>query len=297
VRSPEILRRLVRRFGLLVLLTLIGGIAGAVYAAVKTPTYTAKAYVVAIADKADPVTALNFAQAYGRIATSGPVVARAGTLLGADRSGLAEVTASTSPDAPVVQVTASGTSAQHAADLANAMANALTEYGNARTAETRVNLALLAAATPPLKPSSPKPPMELAVGAAAGLLVGALAVLAGVGRTASGQDPPVEATPATPTRYQLEGPLDDRSDVEDDRDDRGDDGDGEAVEPATVVPEPLALERYTGVAQAERAPRAIASYRASAVPIYLVHDGVATAQVPQQRAVGRAAVAGAEDDE
>jgi uncharacterized protein involved in exopolysaccharide biosynthesis len=43
VNAREILRRLIRRFGLVLLLTVLGGIAGAVYGAVKTPTYTAKA--------------------------------------------------------------------------------------------------------------------------------------------------------------------------------------------------------------------------------------------------------------
>ena len=63
MKSREILRRLVRRFGLLLLLTLIGGIAGAAYGALKTPTYTAKAYVVAVPTGAqgDPISALNFA--------------------------------------------------------------------------------------------------------------------------------------------------------------------------------------------------------------------------------------------
>ena len=56
MKSPEILRRLVRRFGLLLALTVIGGAAGAVYGAMKTPTYTAKSYVVAIGDRHFTVT-------------------------------------------------------------------------------------------------------------------------------------------------------------------------------------------------------------------------------------------------
>jgi capsular polysaccharide biosynthesis protein len=185
VKSREILRRLVRRFGLLLLLTLIGGIAGAAYAAIKTPTYTAKAYVVAVSTsaQADPISALNFAQAYGRVATSDPVLAKASVLLGTtDQSGLRQATAATSPDAPVIEITATGPKAKHTANVANALANALVEYGGNRKAETRVSLSLLAGAIAPTRPSSPKPPMELAVGAAGGLLIGGLAVLAGVGR-------------------------------------------------------------------------------------------------------------------
>jgi capsular polysaccharide biosynthesis protein len=182
VKSRDILRRLVRRFGLLLLLTAIGGGAGATYAAVKTPTYTAKAYVVTIGAGAEPIVALNYAQAYGRIATTGPILATAGQTLGADRSGLSRVTASTSPDAPVIEITATGPSPSRTADVANAVATSLIALGDTRKGETRVGLAMLAAATPPARPTSPKPPMELAVGAAAGLLIGGLAVLAGVGR-------------------------------------------------------------------------------------------------------------------
>ena len=182
MKTREILRRLVRRFGLLLLLVLIGGGAGAIYAAVKTPTYTAKAYVVTIGAGAEPIVALNYAQAYGRIATTGPVLATAGKTLGADRAGLDRVTASTSPDAPVIEITATGASPGRTANVANAVAGSLIALGDTRKGETRVGLAMLAAATPPAKPTSPKPPMELAVGAAAGLLIGGLAVLAGVGR-------------------------------------------------------------------------------------------------------------------
>src|SRR5437868_2146583 len=104
VKSPEILRRLVRRFGLQLLLTLMGAVAGAVYSSAVKPTYTAKAYVVAIGDPGESITALNFAQAYGRIATSGPVVDKADAMLGTNDSGLRSVTASTSPDAPVIEI-------------------------------------------------------------------------------------------------------------------------------------------------------------------------------------------------
>ena len=238
VKAREILRRLIRRFGLLILLTLIGGTAGAVYGAVKTPTYTAKAYVVAVGDRGDSITALNFAQAYGRIATSGPVLAKAGASLGADRSGLTDVTASTSPDAPVIEVTATGTDAVHTAGVANAVAGALVDYGSARKADTHVSLGLLAGALTPGKPTSPKPPLELAVGAAGGLLIGGLAVLAGVGRPAPAreqrQEERVGAEPA-----EVDYPQED--------------------EPA---PRPAEIERYLDGWRVKQ-PKAITAYRAT----------------------------------
>jgi capsular polysaccharide biosynthesis protein len=179
--SPEILRHLVRRFGLLVLLTVLGATAGGGYGAVKKPSYTAQAYVVVTGQPGEPNTAVNFAQAYGRIVSTGPVADKAAAALGSSRD-LKQVTSSTSPDTPVIEITATGGDAKRTAAVANAVAQALVDVGNARKDQTRVTVAILAPASVPASPTSPKPPLELAVGAAAGLLVGGLAVLAGVGR-------------------------------------------------------------------------------------------------------------------
>ncbi|MEV4703389.1 Wzz/FepE/Etk N-terminal domain-containing protein [Actinoplanes sp. NPDC049316] len=271
MKSREILPRLVRRFGLLLLLTVVGGAAGAAYAALKTPAYTAKAYVVAIGNPGDSIAALNFAQAYGRIATSGPVLVQARARLGADASGLDRVTAATSPDAPVVEITATGPDARHTTDVANAVAGALADYGSLRSSDTKVGLSLLAGATVPERPSSPRPPLELAVGAAGGLLIGGLGALAGVGRsattsaaaqTAEETGTPTETQTGTePARYEAK--------VEDD---------------AVDVP----TERYTGKALVQQPPpKQITAYRSEEQP----------PPIPAQRVVGRATVAGMDDDE
>ncbi|MEV4639661.1 Wzz/FepE/Etk N-terminal domain-containing protein [Actinoplanes sp. NPDC049548] len=277
MKSREILRRLVRRFGLLLLLALVGGAAGATYAALKTPTYTAKAYVVAIGEPGESITALNFAQAYGRIATSGPVLAQAAARLGGDAGGLSSVTAETSPDAPVVEITATGTSARATTDRANAVAGALTEYGSLRRSDTKVSLSMLAPATVPERPTSPKPPLELAVGAAGGLLIGGLAVLAGVGRSATVAErveEQQEETRAEPARYEAEVP-----EVED----------AEEDEPAADG------GRFTGIALVQRPSKAITAYRASSLDAPLGEDA-ADRVIPAQRVVGRATVAGMEDE-
>lgn len=183
--TAQILRRLVHRFGLLLVLTVLGGTAGAVYSATKTPTYQATAYVVVTADAGEPFAAVNFAQAYGRVATTGPAAANAEKTIGAGAArDLAKVTASTSPDAPVIEITASGTDAGRVQVVANAVAQGLIDFAQARKNETRVGVSMLAEAAKPSRPSSPKPPLELAVGAAAGLLLAGLAALAGVGRSA-----------------------------------------------------------------------------------------------------------------
>jgi capsular polysaccharide biosynthesis protein len=194
--TPEILRHLVRRFGLLVLLTLLGATAGAVYGAVKKPSYLAQAYVVVTGQPGEPNVAVNFAQAYGRIVRTGPVADKAAAALGS-RADLARVTASTSPDTPVIEITATGTDATRTAAVANAVAQALVDIGTAGKDQTRVTLSVLAAASVPSAPSSPKPPLELAVGAAAGLLLGGLSVLAGVGRSSDSRPGTVLVRPAT----------------------------------------------------------------------------------------------------
>ncbi|GIJ49482.1 hypothetical protein Val02_63680 [Virgisporangium aliadipatigenens] len=201
VRTPEILKRLVRRFGLLLLLTLIGAGAGGAYGAMKTPTYQAQSYVsVAPGEQVESIAALNYAQAYGKIVTKGPVADAAKAALGL--KSLGNVTAATSPDAPIIGITVVGPNRQRVTDVANALAKALVDFGNGRKTETRVGLAVFATASVPGSPISPKPPLELAVGAAGGLLIGALAVLAGVGRgrrkAEAPEGPPSPAAPVAP---------------------------------------------------------------------------------------------------
>lgn len=283
---PEILRRLVRRFGLLLLLTAIGGGAGAAYGALEKPTYTAKAYVVAVGNQVDSATALNFAQAYGRVATSGPVLVKAGAAL-TDQTGLDQVTAATSPDAPVIELTATAGTATHAAGLANAVASALADYGSARSAQTHVNLAVFASATVPVRPTSPRPPLELLVGAAGGLLIGGLAVLAGVGRAAA-RTGDAAAEPGV-ARYAPD-PV------------------APAAEP---VAEPPQIEKYLGEWRARYGTKAITAYRGKAATPAAAgegdedadeadgeRDGGATVNgTIYGRIVGRAPVSGMEEDE
>ena len=166
-RSPDILRHLVRRFGVLVALTVLGAVAGAAYGVTKAPTYVAEAHVVVTAQPGEFPAAVNFAQAYGRIVTAGPVADEAAKALGS-RADLDRVTASTSPDAPVIEIVAAGPDAARTATVANAVAKALVDFGTKRKDQTRVTLAVLAAAAVPTAPASPKPPLEAAIGAVAG---------------------------------------------------------------------------------------------------------------------------------
>lgn len=180
----EMLRRLLRQGALLVLLAALGLAGGAAYTLLRTPTYTAQAHVVVLAaTPGDDATAVRFAQAYGRIATESAVLAQATTTArGMSTAELRRrVRVATSPDAPLVELTGTGRSAQEAANLANEVSQALISFGNARSGQTQVRLAAFAEASPPEGPSSPNPPLDLVVGAAAGLLVGGVAAMAGVG--------------------------------------------------------------------------------------------------------------------
>ena len=192
--SNEMLHRLLRQGALLAALALLGLIAGAAYARFKAPTYTAQAYVAVLASaQADDATAVKFAQAYGRIATEPVVLAQTtATARGMSPAQLRQqVRVTTSPDAPLVQLTGTAEDAKQSANLANEVAQALISFGNGRSSQTGVRLATFAEASPPDGPSSPNAPLDIVIGATAGLLVGALAVMAGVGlrpaRRAAGQ--------------------------------------------------------------------------------------------------------------
>jgi len=219
--TAEILRRLVARNGLLIVTTLLGAVAGLLYAVIRAPSYDASAYVVltpASTSVADS-TAVSFAQAFGRIATQDGVLRRAAQIVGeGSTDGLRRaVRVSTSPDAPLIRVTGSAGTAPLAAARANAVATALIVYGNQRSIRTRVRLDSFAEATPPPAPTSPRPALDTAVGGATGLLVGGLAVAAGAGRRTGAGHPaepagadaaaPAGGDPAADGRYRWVAPA------------------------------------------------------------------------------------------
>jgi capsular polysaccharide biosynthesis protein len=169
-----------RRWGLIVLLTVLGAGAGLAYALISSAQYTAKAYVAVVAQDPGDSSAVSYAQAFSRIASQGDALQTA-----ADASqGSASVEelrrsvlAAASPDAPVIELTGTAGTPERAADLVNLLGNGLIKTANSHTADTRMRLALLSAAVPPADPTSPQLPLAVAVGAAAGLLLGGLALL------------------------------------------------------------------------------------------------------------------------
>ncbi|MCM1941616.1 lipopolysaccharide biosynthesis protein [Streptomyces sp. G3] len=168
---------------------LVGGLIGAGYGLLATPQFTATSYVVAVAaDESDPASALGFAQAYGRVATQLAVLGDAQMWAHVPVAALERsVRTATSPDAPMVSVTATSTDPEEAADMANAVARALTRHADAAADDTRVELRQFARATEPTEPSSPSAAVTGLVGASAGGLLGGLALLVRPRRT--GREP------------------------------------------------------------------------------------------------------------
>lgn len=138
---------------------LLGGVAGGAYGVLKTPQYSATSYVIAVPDeKTDPSVALGFAQAYGRVATQDAVLGDAQARAGVPVKKLqSSVQAQTSPDAPMVAVSATSAKPREAAAMANAVAMALTVTADRTQASTKVKLLQFSRAMKPTSPSSASP--------------------------------------------------------------------------------------------------------------------------------------------
>ncbi|WP_329568718.1 Wzz/FepE/Etk N-terminal domain-containing protein [Kitasatospora sp. NBC_01266] len=177
-RAPG-LRTLARRWWPLAAAVPLGAIAGAGYALVAPAVYTANSYVVVVPDStAEAGLAVNFAQAYGRLAAQPQVLELAAPDAGRSSAELAGLVAgTTSPDAPVIEIAGNGGRPGDAVKAADAVAKALISFANTSSKETGVKLVPLAAAAEPDKPTTPSRRLDVAVGGAAGVLVGALAMM------------------------------------------------------------------------------------------------------------------------
>ncbi|MFG2822134.1 Wzz/FepE/Etk N-terminal domain-containing protein [Kitasatospora sp. NPDC048365] len=172
-------RALVRRWWPLAVAVPLGAAAGAGYALVSHPSYAANAYVIVVPqNQGEAATATNFAQAYGRLAGQPQVLAAAAAESGhsvATLSGL--VRGTTSPDAPMIEITGTGARPAEAVKTADAVAKSLIAFGNASSKETGVRLVPLAQAAEPDRPATPSAQLDVAVGGAAGVLLGTLVML------------------------------------------------------------------------------------------------------------------------
>ncbi|MFJ4519618.1 lipopolysaccharide biosynthesis protein [Streptomyces sp. NPDC088810] len=158
---------------------LAGGLLGGGYGVLKSPEYTATSYVVAVpGERTDTATALGFAQAYGRVATQVAVLGDAQMWARVPVRTLRDsVRTATSPDAPMIAVSATSVRPEQAADMANAVARALIRHADTAKADTHVGLLQFSRAVKPSAPTSPSAAVTGLVGASAGGLLGALALL------------------------------------------------------------------------------------------------------------------------
>ncbi|MEU3601510.1 lipopolysaccharide biosynthesis protein [Streptomyces sp. NPDC006798] len=174
-------------------LAVTGALAGGAYGALATPQYAATSYIVAVAEGKDaqPGAAIGFAQAYGRVATSDSTIAYARVAAGMPAAELRDrVRTETSPDSPMIAITGTSDRRGEAADIANAVADAVFVSSNQVAENTGVRLLSFSRAIPPAETVSPSIRVGAAVGGSAGGLLGGLVLLVRprVRRAAPGAD-------------------------------------------------------------------------------------------------------------
>ncbi|MFF5897753.1 YveK family protein [Streptomyces argenteolus] len=158
---------------------LLGAACGFSYGMLATPEYAATGYAMVTAGKdVDPAAALGYAQSYGRLATSDATLGYAKGAAGEPvRELRTHVLSETSPDSPMIAVTGTSHDPDRAADIANAVTEALVVSSGHVSKETGVKLIKFSHAVPPGDPASPSVPLGTAVGASAGGLAGGLVLL------------------------------------------------------------------------------------------------------------------------
>lgn len=132
-----------------------------------TPEYTATSYAMVTAAKGiDPAAAVGYAQSYGRLVTSDATLTYAKGAAGEPVGELrTHVRSETSPDSPMIAVTGTSADRGRAADIANAVTEAVVVSSGHVAKDTGVTLIKFSHAVPPSDPVSPSAPLGTAVGA------------------------------------------------------------------------------------------------------------------------------------
>ncbi|WP_031478661.1 LPS biosynthesis protein [Streptomyces bicolor] len=190
---------------------LIGAVVGGAYGQLRPPEYTATSSVVAVPTGrtgADGTDALGLAQAYGRVAPQLAVLADAQVWAGVPVATLREsVRVATSPDAPMVAVSATSSRPDLAVDIANAVSRALVTQADHTKDTTGIRFERLARALEPGEPSSASPALTSLVGASAGGLLGGLALLARPRRVTDDEDHSRASVPGPANAADARGTL------------------------------------------------------------------------------------------
>ncbi|MER8235399.1 lipopolysaccharide biosynthesis protein [Streptomyces sp. NPDC094049] len=188
------------RWAVLPAAALAGAVLGGGYGALKTPQYAATSYVIVVpASKSDPSGALGFAQAYGRVATDIAVTGDAQVWAGVTAATLRRsVRAETSPDAPMISITARAEKSSKAVAMADGVARALVLNSSHVAGSTGVKVVQFSRATEPVSPVSPSASLSALVGGCAGGLLGGLALLVRPRRAAARGEARHSRQPAAP---------------------------------------------------------------------------------------------------
>ncbi|MFF7179528.1 lipopolysaccharide biosynthesis protein [Streptomyces sp. NPDC008121] len=194
----RIVLRTPRRWWVLPASVLVGATLGGGYGALKTPQYAATSYVIVVpGEKSDPAAALGFAQAYGRVATDIAVTGDAQVWAGVSAATLrSAVQTATSPDAPMISITARAAKPAKAVSMADGVARALVLNSTHVSGSTGVKVVQFSRATKPLAPVSPSAPLSALVGGCAGGLLGGLALLVRPRRGARAEQGPGRPQPS-----------------------------------------------------------------------------------------------------
>ncbi|MER5985071.1 lipopolysaccharide biosynthesis protein [Streptomyces sp. NPDC001787] len=158
---------------------LLGAACGLSHGLLTSPEYAATGYALAVAEEgSDPAAAIGYAQSYGRLATSDATLSYAHGAAGEPAAVLrSQVTSETSPDSPMIAVTGTSGDPRRAADIADAVIEAIVVSSGHVAADTGVKLIKFSHAMTPDRAASPSVPVGTAVGASAGGLFGGLVLL------------------------------------------------------------------------------------------------------------------------
>jgi capsular polysaccharide biosynthesis protein len=179
--TSQVLRLLLRRWPILLVGIALGVGGGILASNLMPPSYSSSSYVLVVPVRnADGSNAINYAQAYARIATNQAVVAKAliDNGIAVEPGRIRQlVSASASPDAPLIEITARDRQPERAARLANVVAEGLSSYSGPRAQDTGYRVRQFTRALPPSRASSPNRVLNTIVGVSIGLLLAGLLAL------------------------------------------------------------------------------------------------------------------------
>ena len=179
--TSDILRLLLRRWPILLIGVALGIGAGVLVSNLIPPSYSSTSYLLVVpVGNGEDSNAINYAQAYSRVATDQAVVEKAliDNGIPVEPGKIRQfVSVSASPDAPLIEITARDRQPERAARLANVVAQGLSSYSNARAGGTGYRVQQFTRALPASRTSSPNRSLNTMIGVSIGLLLAGLLAL------------------------------------------------------------------------------------------------------------------------